>query len=114
MNKLQNIKEFTKEELQEQLKNKKIDVDFLLDYTIKRDKVYNELINKVNELTKKNKSLLSNVKDQYETNKILAGRLYNAIAFVKEHYLTPTENETHLINKIDQRFLLEILGEKND
>lgn len=44
------LKEFTKEELKEQLDNKDIDIDFLLSYTEERDKGYNQLIVEVNSL----------------------------------------------------------------
>lgn len=45
-----NIIEFTKEELQEQLDKGIIDIDFLLEYIVTRDRVYNKLINRMNEL----------------------------------------------------------------
>lgn len=45
-----NIIEFTKEELQEQLDKGIIDIDFLLEYIVARDRVYNKLINRMNEL----------------------------------------------------------------
>lgn len=50
---LKKIKEFTKKELEQQLKNGIIDIDFLIEYTIKRDSVYNKLIDRVNFLDKK-------------------------------------------------------------
>lgn len=49
MNNIPKLKEFTVEELQEQLKDKKIDKEFLIEYIVERDKVYNQLIAEVNE-----------------------------------------------------------------
>ena len=40
---------FTERELKEQLKNGKIDTNFMIEYIVKRDEVYNKLIDKVNE-----------------------------------------------------------------
>ena len=60
-----NIKEFTKEEIKEQLDNKEIDVDFLLAYTEKRDKVYNLLIGEVNSLNKRINKAIANLKEPY-------------------------------------------------
>lgn len=45
------LEEFTVEELQEQLKDKKIDKEFLIEYIVKRDKVYNKLIDKIDSMT---------------------------------------------------------------
>ena len=50
MKNYENIIEFTKEELKEQLDKGIIDIDFLLTYVVTRDRVYNKLINRINEL----------------------------------------------------------------
>lgn len=53
MNEYPRLEEFTVEELEEQLKDKKIDKEFLLEYIVKRDKVYNQLIDRINKLEKR-------------------------------------------------------------
>lgn len=50
MKNYENIIEFTKEELKEQLDKGIIDIDFLLTYVVTRDRVYNKLIDRINEL----------------------------------------------------------------
>ena len=50
MSKFLKLEEFTKEDLLKQLEEGKIDTNFLLDYIIKRDEVYNKLIDRINEL----------------------------------------------------------------
>lgn len=50
MKNYENIIEFTKEELKEQLDKGIIDIDFLLTYVVTRDRVYNKLVNRINEL----------------------------------------------------------------
>lgn len=47
---LPKLEEFSIEELKKQLDNKKIDEEFLIEYVVKRDKVYNKLIDEVNRL----------------------------------------------------------------
>lgn len=59
------IKEFTKEELKEQLDNKEIDIDFLLGYTEARDKVYNLLIDEVNSLYERINNAITNLEEPY-------------------------------------------------
>lgn len=59
------LKEFTKEELKEQLDNKEIDIDFLLGYTEKRDKVYNLLIDEVNSLYERMNKAIANLEEPY-------------------------------------------------
>ena len=59
------IKEFTKEELKEQLDNKEIDIDFLLGYTEARDKVYNLLIDEVNSLYERINNAITNLEESY-------------------------------------------------
>ncbi len=44
------LEEFTKEDLIRQLEEGKIDIDFLLDYIVKIDEVYNKLIDRANTL----------------------------------------------------------------
>lgn len=59
------IKEFTKEELKEQLDNNEIDIDFLLGYTEARDKVYNLLIDEVNSLYERINNAITNLEEPY-------------------------------------------------
>lgn len=47
---LPKLEEFSVDELKKQLDNKKIDKEFLIEYVVKRDKVYNKLIDEVNRL----------------------------------------------------------------
>lgn len=47
---LPKLEEFSVEELKKQLDNKKIGEEFLIEYVVKRDKVYNKLIDEVNRL----------------------------------------------------------------
>lgn len=47
---LPKLEEFSVDELKKQLNNKKIDKEFLIEYVVKRDKVYNKLIDEVNRL----------------------------------------------------------------
>ena len=47
--KIPKLKEFTKEELKHQFSTGEIDIDFLIDYIVKRDKVYNLLIDEIEE-----------------------------------------------------------------
>lgn len=47
---LPKLEEFSVDELKKQLDNKKIDEEFLIEYVVKRDKVYNKLIDEVNRL----------------------------------------------------------------
>lgn len=51
MNNIPKLIEFTVEELQEQLKDKKIDKEFLIEYIVKRNRVYNQLIDKIDSMT---------------------------------------------------------------
>lgn len=51
---LPKLEEIPIEELEKQLKNKQIDKEFLIEYIIKRDSVYNKLIDKMNELEQEN------------------------------------------------------------
>lgn len=44
------LKEYTKEEIHEQIINGEIDHDFICEYISQRDRVYNKLIDRVNEL----------------------------------------------------------------
>lgn len=60
MSKFLKLKEFTKKELRTQLENNLIDIDFLIDYIVKRDKVYNKLIDEIERLEKE----LENAKDK--------------------------------------------------
>lgn len=53
---------FTKEELYDQLKNNIIDIDYLIEYTIKRDQVYNLLINETNRLENLKKETILELK----------------------------------------------------
>lgn len=50
MNNFEKLKEYTKEEIHEQIINGEIDHDFICEYISKRDRVYNKLIDRVNEL----------------------------------------------------------------
>ena len=50
MNNFVKLKEWTKEEIHEQIINGEIDHDFICEYISKRDRVYNKLIDRVNEL----------------------------------------------------------------
>lgn len=53
MNSYPKLKEYTKEEIHEQIINGDIDHDFICEYISKRDKVYNELIDEIDDLQKK-------------------------------------------------------------
>lgn len=71
MNDIPKLKEFTIEELQEQLKDKKIDKEFLIEYIVKRDKVYNKLIDEVNKLEANRKKAIeycNKTKEPYENH----------------------------------------------
>ena len=46
--------------------------------------------------------------------KTLEKRIDKAIEFVEEFYSIPSEEDTHLLNKIDQEVLLEILRGKDE
>lgn len=50
MSKYLKLEEFTKEDLIRQLEEGKIDTDYLLDYIVKIDEVYNKLIDRANTL----------------------------------------------------------------
>lgn len=48
-----------------------------------------------------------------QENQSLKDRIEKAIEKIENHYSISTESDLHLINKIDQRYLLEILkGDK--
>lgn len=47
--KLPKLIEFTKEELENQFEEGKIDVNFLIEYIVTRDRVYNQLIDEIEE-----------------------------------------------------------------
>lgn len=49
MEKYEKLLLFTEEELENQLEEGKIDIDFLIKYIVKINEVYNKLIDKVNE-----------------------------------------------------------------
>lgn len=49
MDKYEKLLLFTEEELENQLEEGKIDIDFLIKYIVKINEVYNKLIEKVNE-----------------------------------------------------------------
>ena len=54
---LSKLKEYSKDNIHEMIINGEIDHDFICEYISKRDKVYNMLIDKVNELQEKNNQL---------------------------------------------------------
>lgn len=89
MDNIPKLKEFTVEELQEQLKDKKIDKEFLIEYIVKRDKVYNQLIDKIDSMT-----------ESYETD--AETKFYD---FVDKH-------ESKLQQKIDKA--IEFIESKNN
>ena len=57
------LEEFSVEELQKQLYSKKIDKEFLVEYIVKRDKVYNKLIDKLNDLERENQELRAKIEE---------------------------------------------------
>ena len=62
MSKHPKLKEFTKEQLIDQLDNGIIDIDFLCGYIAIRDRVYNQFIDKIDELEKENQELKDKLK----------------------------------------------------
>lgn len=55
---LEKIKEYTIEELHQQYDEGKFDIDFLIEYTAKRDRVYNLLIEEIERLDKRKDELI--------------------------------------------------------
>lgn len=85
---LSKLKEYSKDDIHEMIINGEIDHDFICEYISKRDKVYNMLIDKVNELQEENKKL----KEKYKaTNKglrkVLSKRLKWKRRYYKEKYI---------------------------
>jgi len=81
--KFEKIKEFTKEELYQQLDEGKIDIEFLFDYIVKIDEVYNKLIDRVNELEEQKKGLRGTIESQNETAAALIKRIEKALELIK-------------------------------
>lgn len=75
---LSKLKEYSKDDIHEMIINGEIDHDFICEYISKRDKVYNKLIDKVNELQQENKQLKKELKYTVpivEHNKIVSEKL---------------------------------------
>lgn len=93
--------EYTKEELHEQIINGEIDHDFICDYISKRDKVYNQFIDKIDELMKENKKLQEKYGIRTESyNKILLEN--SSLKDKNKHYQYIIEQlENHLETEVN-------------
>lgn len=65
MNSFLKLKEWTKEEIHEQIINGDIDHDFICEYISSRDRVYNKLIDRVIELESVLKEIREYIKNRY-------------------------------------------------
>lgn len=74
------LEEFSVEELQKQLNSKKIDKKFLAEYIVERDKVYNKLVDKLNDLERENqeyKEVIDKAIEYIESNPLVLNRDYH-------------------------------------
>lgn len=110
MKKLEPIKEFSKEEILSQLENEEIDVDFLVDYIVKINHVYNELINDYNSLEKYNEKL----RDKYVEFKKGLNKVMRRSKIWKERYYRERRKGKEMKKKMDRKNANDILYEVDD
>lgn len=77
------LEEFTKEELYQQFEEDKIDIDFLFDYIVKRDEVYNKLIDRINELEEQKEGLRGTIESQTITTQSILDRMVELKTFAE-------------------------------
>lgn len=84
MLKIPKLEEFTVEELQEQLSDKKIDKDFLIEYIVKRDKVYNQLIDEIEKVQLNNQQLKEQLQQRDKVIEEASKKLEHIIDYLEK------------------------------
>lgn len=93
MNSFAKLKEWTKEEIHEQIINGDIDHDFICEYISSRDRVYNKLIDRVNELESVLKEIREYIFNTYDDV---------ITAFAEDKPMTNFKARTELLEIIDK------------